>query len=210
MTATTAPHANGQLSNKVFARWREHATLLDPIHSSPTLIHCYEAVALPPTPIRMGTRLRIIALSPRTYNWESEIPENPEYDTYDPYVDGAIVGMRGFKGSGEMEVVVENEIEGNKVAFAHITLSDKQSHDQRTGYGSGNSDHWIFHPMPAEPWPASPPDGSRIFDTTPPSPPKEVTLCFPDPRSNYATIIERTWGIRLKRRRDRRKELSKH
>ena len=207
MDATPHDDNTRQPSNNVFARWREHATLLSPIPSqTPTLIHCYEAVVLPPTPIRLGTRLRLIALSPRMYSWQSEIPDHLEYVTYDPYVVRAVVGVRSFRGSDdEMEVIVQNEVVGNKVAYAHITLGGERRSDHRADQPINDHDHWIFSQMPAEPWPASPSDGTKIYDATSSLPASRLTLCFPDPKSDYATMIECTWGIRLKRRRDRRK-----
>ena len=135
------------------------------------------------------------------------MPDHREYVTYDPYIVRKVVGIRGFEGSDdEIEVIIQNEVEGNKVAFTHITLNDKRSSDDRADQPISNHDHWIFTQMPDEPWPASPSDGIKIYDTTSPSsPPNELALHFPDPRSNYATIVECTWGIRLKRRRDWRK-----
>ena len=103
------------------------------------------------TPI-IGTRLRLIALSPRMYAFKWIMPPYREYDTYDPSVEGIVVGIRVFGGEA-IEVVVENERrKSNKVAFAHITLSEEQSGaGQEDTPSIGEHGHWIFDQMPDDP-----------------------------------------------------------
>ena len=132
------------------------------------------------------------------------MPQYREYDTYDPSVEGTIVGLRVFKGEA-IEVVVENERrKSNKVAYAHITVSQAQSGAvQEDMPGIEEHGHWIFDQMPDDPWPASATAGVMIYDATPTWTMEEEPLHYPDPLSSYATIVECLSGQRPKRIRGR-------
>ena len=186
-----------------YARWREHAVLPSPVQALPTLIHCYEIIAPLPTPLSMNMRIRLIALSPRQYERKRDMPDRPEFETYDPEVEGTVVGLRNLRGD-VVEAVVANGRRRNKVAFAHLTLNNMAGNELTTGHISDHH-HWIFAWMPSDPWPVSPTNGVVIYDETPNSSYEEEPMKYPDPQSSYATIVEATTGVALKRTRDRRK-----
>ena len=184
----------------VYARWREHATLLSPGTNLPTLVHCYEAITTPiDTPPAYDTSVRLVALTPRVYRRQREIPPNKEFSTYDPIVEGRVVGVRVFEGEA-IEMVVENEKRRNKVAFVHITLAYGNAASRSEPEAIRNHAHWVFDQMPTDPWPASNENGVKIYDETPTSSVPEGPFRFPDPLSSYATIVEALWGPRPPKR----------
>ncbi len=81
--------------------------------------HIYSSAIPPERPLRLGMRVRILAMTPAWYSTPEDGPE--KYDTYDAHIVGVVVGIAGWK---DRKVVLEikNECSVNDVESVKLRV----------------------------------------------------------------------------------------
>lgn len=109
----------------VYAKWRATDTLPRKDRSHPiaknTVAHLYDVPICPDEPLRVGLYVKLRALAPQAYRPPYLPMEAPRFDTYDPHVEGRIVGVSLIE-EHTAEFVVRNECWWNPVAYAYIAV----------------------------------------------------------------------------------------
>ena len=82
-------------------------------------IHHYEIPIRPHTPLRVGLRVKVMAISRVAYHAPSVV--FPRYETYDPHVAGTIQGVVEVTRD-KVTFVVENECAINPVTRVKLTV----------------------------------------------------------------------------------------
>ena len=109
----------------VYAKWHGRLPVGRSNESSTTFIDRYHIVVAPSSPLSVGKKIRIHALSPVAYR----IPENiclsrhGIYDTYDPQVHGRLVRIRAMD-TNTVEFVLDNEAPNERVVLAYVAVQN--------------------------------------------------------------------------------------
>ncbi len=95
-------------ATRVYARWSGQLQLSLPDHLQVVPAHTYDAPIPMPACPRRGERVQVIALSPMVYRTMHTPIGTRQYDVYDPYIEGVVVGVM-MVGKVQVVFAVKNE-----------------------------------------------------------------------------------------------------
>ena len=108
----------------VYAKWRGRLPVGRPNETPATFIDRYHIVVTPSSPLSVGKKIKIHALSPVAYRIpENTTPQHGVYDTYDPQVCGRLVRIRAMN-IDTVEFVLDNEAPNEKVVLAYVAVQN--------------------------------------------------------------------------------------
>ncbi|KAI1786139.1 hypothetical protein LXA43DRAFT_868365, partial [Ganoderma leucocontextum] len=107
----------------VYAKWCQRLPACNSKTNAPPYIDRYHVVIPPCTPLAVGQRVKIQALSPQAYHTPDIRPlAHPTiYDTYDPQIQGRLLRVRAMEAS-TAEFVLDNETPGAAVVLAYVAI----------------------------------------------------------------------------------------
>ena len=109
------------IPERLYGRWADQLHLTSEGSPKTFLAHRYIIPICPRSPVRVGVRVQIIALSPSVYRTTNPIASRGVYDVYDPHIEGEVVGVK-LDGCNLVSFAIRNERHVSKVAVAVVVL----------------------------------------------------------------------------------------